>query len=69
MRRRWRVRRVPEEQVANAFDSFVDLTPVSDAAADATNAGWAALLPSDVPFVWERNRRGRERIEEDFREG
>jgi hypothetical protein len=33
------------EQVANAKDSFVDLTPASDASAVATRAAWAALLP------------------------
>lgn len=57
------------EQVANAFDDFVDLTPVDDSAADATKAGWAALLPGtdDAPLIWERFPHGRECSEEDFR--
>lgn len=43
------------EQVANACDSFVDLTPVSEAPAAAVKAAWAALLPGQViPLIWER---------------
>ena len=43
------------DQVANAKDSTVDLTPVSDAPAEATRAGWAALLTGQaVPVIGER---------------
>ena len=43
------------DQVANAKDSFVDLTPVSEAPADATRAGWAALISGQaVPMIGER---------------
>lgn len=51
---RWRGRGEPQEQVANANDDFVNLTPISDEAAEATRAKWAALLPSDVPLIWDR---------------
>jgi hypothetical protein len=37
------------EQVANAFEDFVDLTPASQAAAEQTRANWAALLPHTTP--------------------
>jgi hypothetical protein len=68
--RLWRGRDPEAEQVANAFDDFVDLTPVSDARAVATRVKWAALLPGtdDAPLIWERNPRGRDRTEQDFRE-
>lgn len=43
------------DQVANAPDSSVDLTPASDARADATKAGWLPLKGGqDVPLIWER---------------
>lgn len=43
------------EQVANACDSFVDLTPASQVPAAAVTAAWAALLPGqDIPLIWER---------------
>lgn len=46
-----------EEQVANAHPDFVDLTPVSDAAAVATRSKWDALLPGGtVPLITERDR-------------
>jgi hypothetical protein len=54
---RWRGRdpACPPDQVANAKDSMVDLSPVSEAPAAATRAGWAALLPGqDVPLIGER---------------
>lgn len=38
------------EQVANAHEAFVDLTPVSQAAADQTRTDWAATLP---PYTTE----------------
>lgn len=48
------------EQVANARDDFVDLTPVSQARAEATSTNWSALLPGqEIPLIWERNH-GRE---------
>jgi hypothetical protein len=53
---RWRGRdtsRKPE-QVANACEDFVDLTPVSDAPAEQTRANWSALLPGQtVPLIGE----------------
>lgn len=53
---RWRGRPLePREQVANARDSFVDLTPASTVPSDTTKTGWAALLPGqDIPLIWER---------------
>ena len=53
---RWRGRELTcEEQVANACDSFVDLSPASEAPALAVTAAWAALLPNtDTPLIWER---------------
>jgi hypothetical protein len=53
---RWRGRSTEyREQVANACDSFVDLTPASEAPAVAVAAAWAALLPGqDVPLIYER---------------
>lgn len=57
---RWRGRGEPREQVANAHDSFVDLTPAGDAAAEQTRANWSATLPGqDIPLIWEDNRYGR----------
>lgn len=45
----------PPDQVANAPDSNVDLTPVSEAPADAVKAAWAALIPGQaVPMIGER---------------
>lgn len=53
---RWRGRDATyKEQVANACDSFVDLTPVSDAPAAQVSTSWSALLPGQtVPLIWER---------------
>lgn len=54
---RWRGRDLncPPDQVANAKDSTVDLTPVSEAPAVQTRANWDALLPGkEVPLIWER---------------
>ncbi len=52
---RWRGRDLrPKEQVANARDSFVDLTPASEAPAEQTRSNWSALLPGQtVPLIWE----------------
>lgn len=33
------------EQIANAFEDFTDLTPVTQEPAEQTRANWAALLP------------------------
>lgn len=49
-----------EEQIANAPDTTFDLSPVSTAAATQTTANWAATLPSDIPFIWERRYDGEE---------
>lgn len=56
IRRRWREPdRLCLDQVANAIDAKVDLTPVSDAPAQAVRDAWAALLPGQpVPLLWER---------------
>lgn len=62
----WRGRGEPQEQVANACDWFVNLTPVSQAAAVATRTKWSALLPGQtVPLIWEDNRHGNRFDEED----
>jgi hypothetical protein len=52
---RWRGRQLTvQEQVANACDDFVDLTPASDAPAVATRSNWSALLPGqEVPLIGE----------------
>lgn len=51
----WRGRIDCLDQVANAKDSFVDLAPVSEAPAEATRAGWEALIPGQaVPMIGER---------------
>lgn len=57
---RWRGRQLTrEEQVANACDSFVDLTPASEAPAAATRSNWSALLPGQtIPLIWERTYDG-----------
>lgn len=45
----------PCEQVANAPDTSLNLTPVSQARADATRAGWAPLqYGQTVPRLGER---------------
>jgi hypothetical protein len=58
---RWRGRQVhpKPEQVANACDDFVDLTPVSEAPAEQTRTNWSALLPGQtVPLIGEDRRYG-----------
>ena len=59
---RWRGRSLTEEeQVANACDDFVDLTPVSDAAADAVKAAWLPLQAGqEIPLIGERSYGGAE---------
>lgn len=51
----WRGRDLEsKDQVANALDSFVDLTPASDAPADAVKAAWAPLLSGqEIPLIGE----------------
>lgn len=53
---RWRGRDLkPKEQVANACDDFVDLTPVSNTAAETTKENWSALISGQaVPMIGER---------------
>lgn len=53
---RWRGRDTAyKEQVANACDSFVDLTPTSAAPAAAVVNNWSALLSGQpIPLIWER---------------
>ena len=62
---RWRGRPDCFEQVGNAHDSFVDLTPASEAPAEQTRANWAAWLPESntVPLIWEDSRHGYEQEE------
>lgn len=56
---RWRGRGEPQEQIANARDDFVDLSPASEAPAVQTSANWSALLPGQtVPLIWEDTRHG-----------
>lgn len=44
----------PPEQVFNADQPTVALSPASEAPAEAIRAGWAALLPGqDVPLIGE----------------
>lgn len=51
----WRGRVTDEEQVANAKDSFVDLTPASQQPAQAVKAAWNAVLPGQtIPLIGER---------------
>lgn len=54
---RWRGRTLTvEEQVANARDSFVNLTPASEAPAASVRSNWSAVLPGQtVPLIWERS--------------
>lgn len=49
-----------EEQIANAPDTLFALAPAGGAAAVQTRSNWAAVLPSTIPFIWERSRYGRE---------
>lgn len=55
---RWRGRdpyKKPD-QVANACDDFVDLTPVSEAPAEQTRSNWSALLSGQsIPLIGERD--------------
>lgn len=43
------------DQVANAPDASVNLTPASQAAAEAVRAAWAPCVSGQaVPLIWER---------------
>ena len=57
LRQRWRERDYYQclDQVANARDSKVDLTPASEARAMAVRAAWLPLLSGQViPLIGER---------------
>lgn len=53
---RWRGRGLDcKEQVANACDSFVDLTPASQAPAAAVKAAWLPVQSGQaIPLLGER---------------
>ena len=53
---RWRGRDTAyKEQVANACDSFVDLTPASLAPAATVLSKWLPLQAGQpIPLIWER---------------
>lgn len=53
---RWRGRDLrPKEQVANAWDSQVDLTPASQTPAAEVKEAWAPLLSGqEIPLIGER---------------
>jgi hypothetical protein len=53
--RRWRREPWCVDQVANGPDSGLDLTPASDAPAEAVKASWAVVMPGQsVPLIGER---------------
>jgi hypothetical protein len=54
---RWRGREGRyREQVANACDDFVDLTPASEAPAQQVEDNWSALKAGqDIPLIGERS--------------
>jgi hypothetical protein len=53
---RWRGRDLTyKEQVANACDGFVDLTPASEAPAQQVQDAWSALRAGqEIPLIGER---------------
>lgn len=53
---RWRGRDLrPKEQVANAWDSFVDLAPASEAPAAEVKAAWLPLQAGqEIPLIGEQ---------------
>ena len=53
---RWRGRDLAyKEQVANACDDFVDLTPASQTPAEVVQENWSALLLGQaVPMIGEK---------------
>jgi len=67
---RWRGRRETfDEQVANALDSTVDLTPASTAPGDAVKANWSALLRGQtIPLIGEVRRDYREQEDPELRD-
>lgn len=64
---RWRGRGERKEQVANACDSFVDLTPASDLPAEAVKSAWHALEPGQpIPLIGEIRYGDRDTEEDEF---
>lgn len=59
---RWRGRDLDRrEQVANAHDDFVDLTPVSEIPAERVKDAWAALRAGQgTPLIGEVRDAGQE---------
>lgn len=59
---RWRGRDyTKKEQVANACDDFVDLTPASEAPPTQTRTNWSALLSGqEIPLIGEHRYGGEE---------
>lgn len=64
---RWRGRDGRKrEQVANACDDFVDLTPVSDIPALLVRADWLPLQRGqEIPLIGEDSRHGYREDDED----
>lgn len=63
---RWRGRLERKEQVANACDSYIDLTPASEAPAEAVKAAWLPLQTGQpIPLIGE-DRGYREDEDVDF---
>lgn len=63
---RWRGREGRKEQVANACDSFPDLSPASETPAALVKAAWLPLQRGqEVPLIGE-DRYGYREDEEDF---
>ncbi len=61
---RWQWRETCEEQIANADDDFADLTPASEAPADAVKAAWLPLQAGQtIPLIGEDRRYGDEQEE------
>lgn len=64
---RWRGRLERKEQVANACDSFVDLTPASQAPAEAVKAAWLPLQPGQsIPLIGEIRYGDKREDDEEF---
>lgn len=63
---RWRGRSRRKEQVANACDSAIDLSPTSDLPAQQVRSEWDALRAGQaIPLIGEDRRYGY-REEDDF---
>lgn len=65
---RWRGRDGrPKEQVANAWNSYVDLTPANDALADAVKAAWSAMQSGqEIPLIGEDREQVRKDDPDEF---